>query len=148
MPNMADALENLLTDYYFRGQVPTLPSSLHFGLLTAAASDAGTALSEVTGGGYARVAIARSLANFAGTQGAGTTTASTGSSAGTSNNIVITFPAPTANWGSIGHWGIWDAATGGALHWYAPLNQAKTVNAGDAAPQFQDGQMGVKWDDA
>lgn len=99
------------------------------------ALDAGSAQTEPSGGAYARVTVAASLANFAGTQSAGSTTASTGASGTTSNNAAITFPAPSgANWGFI--WGMadYDAVTGGNCMTYGPLGTAKTVNSGDPAP--------------
>ena len=77
------------------------------------ALEAGT-FTEVSGGSYARVAVTASLANFAGTQSAGSTTASSGTAATTSNNAAITFsPNPTANWGYIGGAMIYDASTAG-----------------------------------
>jgi len=91
---------------------------------------------EVSGGAYARVGVTASLANFAGTQGSGTTTTSTGTSATTSNNSSITFPTPTANWGSIVGIGVWDAATSGNLLTWSLLTIPKTVNNGDPAPYF------------
>lgn len=145
MAAMSDKLENQFIDWFFRGQAIGLtgasaaagtgPTSLHFGLLTAAPSDTGGG-TEVTGGSYARVTIASSMTNWAGTQAAASTTASTGTSGTTSNNIPITFPAPTANWGSIGWFGVYDAVSGGNLLYWGPLTTAKTVNNGDAAPSF------------
>ena len=131
-------LENKIIDWLFRGQTFTPPASLYFGLLTANADDTAT-LTEVSGGSYARVAVTPSLANFAGTQGAGTTVASTGTTATTSNNVAITYPAPTANWGSVTGVGVWDAVSGGNLLVYATLSSPKTVNNGDAAPTFAAG---------
>lgn len=136
MSNLTNTFENQLIDWIFRGQAaPTLPANLFVGLFTAAPSDAGGG-TEVTGGAYARVSVARSLANFAGTQSAGSTVASSGTGGQTSNNGALTFPAPTANWGSITHFGIFDATTGGNLLIWGALAQAKTVNNGDAAPSF------------
>jgi hypothetical protein len=100
---------------------------------------------EVTGGSYARVALNPSLANWAGTQAAGSTTASTGTSATTSNNSPITFPAPTAAWATgtaaVGGVGIYTALTGGTLLSAAPLTVPKTVNNGDAAPSYATGAL-------
>jgi hypothetical protein len=141
MSSLTDVFENQLIDFIFRGQALSLPASLHIGLFTAAPSDAGGG-TEVTGGSYARAAVTRSLANFAGTQSAGSTTASTGSGGVTSNNGAITFAAPTANWGSITHFGIFDAASGGNLLIWGALTQAKTVNNGDAAPSFAAAALG------
>lgn len=92
---------------------------------------------EPTGiGSYARVAITSSLANWAGTQGAGTTTASSGSSGQTSNNNTITFPAPSANWGVVAMVGLYDASTTGNLLTWGAMTTPKTVNSGDPAPSF------------
>lgn len=135
MGMMTDYVENKIVDWMFRGQTFTPPASLYVGLLTAAPSDS-AAGTEVTGGSYARVAVAGSLANWAGTQGAGTTVASSGNTATTSNNGAVTFPAPTANWGVATHFGIYDAASAGNLLFYAALTSSKTINNGDSAPVF------------
>jgi hypothetical protein len=82
------------------------------------------------------VAVTSSLANWAGTQSSGSTTASSGTSGQTSNNNSITFPSPTANWGTITGFCVMDASSGGNLLIYAPLTVSKTVNNGDAAPSF------------
>lgn len=135
MSAMTDYLENKFIDWFFRGQAFTPPATLYIALFTAAPSDAGGG-TEVTGGSYARVAVTASLANFAGTQSAGSTAASSGTGGVTSNNNAITFPAPIANWGTATHWGIFDAASGGNLLIWAALTTPKTINNGDAAPSF------------
>lgn len=142
--------ENKLIDFLFRGQAlgitgasaaaGTGPTTLYVGLLTAAGDDA-TVGTEVTGGAYARVAVAASMANWAGTQGAGTTTVSTGTSGTTSNNNPVTFPAPTAAWGQAVEWGVWDAATGGNELIRAALGAPKTINNGDPGPSFAAGTL-------
>jgi hypothetical protein len=145
MAAMTDYLENKLIDWFFRAQAigitgataaaGTGPTSLYFGLLTAAPSDTGGG-TEVSGGSYARVTVASSLANYAGTQSSGSTAASSGSGGLTSNNGTITFPAPSANWGSVTHFGVFDASSGGNLLIHGALTVAKTINNGDAAPSF------------
>jgi hypothetical protein len=145
MSALTDYLENKVIDWLFRGQAFTPPATVYAGLLTAAPSDA-SAGTEVTGGSYARVAIGCSLANFAGTQGAGTTVASSGTTGTTSNNASVTFPAPTGNWGVATHMGFWDAASNGNLLLWAPLTISKTINNGDAAPSFPAGQLQVQID--
>jgi hypothetical protein len=145
MAAMSDYLENKLIDQIFRGQAFSFPATLYVGLLTAVPTD-GTAGTEVTGGSYARVGVAASLTNFAGTQAAGSTVASSGTGGTTSNNGAITFPAPTANWGSVTAFGIYDAASGGNLLFYGTLGTAKTVNNGDAAPSFAAAQLSIQID--
>jgi hypothetical protein len=145
MAAFSDFAENKLIDWLLRAQAigitgasaaaGTGPTTVYVALYTTTPSDAGGGV-EVSGGSYARVAVTSSLANWAGTQGAGTTVASTGTSGTTSNNNVITFPAPTANWGTIVAAGIFDATTAGNLLIWGALTTNKTVNNGDPAPTF------------
>lgn len=145
MAAFSDFAENKLIDWFFRAQAigitgasaaaGTGPTSLYVALYTANPTDVAGG-TEVTGGSYARVAVTSSLANWAGTQAAASTTASTGTSGTTSNNGAITFPAPTANWGVVTGFGIFDASTAGNLLIWGALTTSKTVNNGDAAPSF------------
>lgn len=127
--------------------IATMPALnvLYVGLLTAAPSDSGGG-TEVSGGSYARVAVNSTLANWAGTQAAASTTASTGTGGQTSNNGSVTFPAPTANWGSITHFAVYDAPTTGNLLYWAALGTPKTVNNLDPAPFFSAAQLTVTED--
>ena len=127
---MSDYLENKMVDQLFRGQTAPTTSTLYVALLTAAPSDSGGG-TEVSGGAYARVAVTSSLANWSGTQSTGSTTASSGTGGQTSNNIAITFPTPTATWGTVTHFGIYDASTGGNLLFYGALTISKTINQAD-----------------
>lgn len=141
MAALSDYMENALIDHIFRGQaLPSLPASLYFALFTSNPTDANGGV-EVAGGDYARQAVTRSLVNFAGTQSAGSTTASSGTGGTTSNNVAITYPAPTANWGVITHVAVFDALSGGNLLMHGALAQPKTVNNGDAAPAFPIGDF-------
>lgn len=140
MSNLTNFAENKVIDALLRGQALGTPATWYIGLFTADPGETGAG-TEVTGGSYARVAVTASLANFAGTQSAGSTTASSGTSGATSNNAAITFPAPTANWGSITHVGICDASASGNVWVWIPLTIAKTVNNGDAAPSFAIGAL-------
>lgn len=140
---MSSAMQNELIDWLFRGQSITIdgqvatwdaPPSLYVGLMTSSTA-------EVTGTGYARVEVAGSLVNWAGTQGAGTTTASSGTSGQTSNNGAVTFPAPAGNWGTVTHVGIYDAATSGSLLMTGSLATPMPIFNGDAAPTFAAGAL-------
>ena len=130
MSAMSDYLENKLVDHLFRAQTLAAPATLHIGLLTAAPSDSGGG-TEVSGNNYARVAVTSSLANWAGTQAAASTTASSGTGGQTSNNGAITFPTPSGNWGTVSHFGIYDAASSGNLLFWGALTIAKTINQSD-----------------
>lgn len=132
---MTNYLENKLIDMVFRGQALSLPPDLYLGLYTTPTTESGGGV-EVSGGGYARVGIPRSLAAWAGTQGAGTIEPSNGASGRTSNNTLIDFPVPTAYWGTVTHFAILDAASGGNMIYYGQLAIPKSVNAGDSPPSF------------
>jgi hypothetical protein len=127
---LSDYLENKLIDHVFRGQTYTAPATIYVALYTSACSDAGGG-TEVTGGSYARASVASSLANWAGTQAAASTTASTGTGGTTSNNGVITFATPSAGWGTVTHVGLVDALTAGNLLICTALTTGKTINSGD-----------------
>lgn len=131
MTAMSDYWENKLIDFSLRGQAYSAPVTVYIGLHTATPNDAGGG-TEVTGGSYARVAVTCSLANFAGTQSAGSTTASSGTGGTTSNNGVITFPTPSAGWGNVVGCAVYDAPSGGNLLFPGTLTVAKTINIGDA----------------
>ena len=87
MSHLTNYAENRLADMA-RGQGLSLAADWTVHLLTAVSDSSHT---KVTGTGYAGVTVARSLAEWAGTQGAGTTLASIGTSHRTSNNFVIDF---------------------------------------------------------
>lgn len=141
MAAMSDFLENKLLDFLFRGQALGItgasaaagsgPTSLYIGLYTANPTDVAGG-TEVTGNAYARVALTSTLANWAGTQAAASTTASSGTGGTTSNNAAITFPTPTpAGWGTVTGFGIFDAASGGNLLVWSALTASKVINASD-----------------
>ena len=92
---------------------------------------------EVTGGSYARVSADPLDANWSAPDATGGLTA---------NVSDIVFPAPTANWGSIVSFGIWDRSTGGNAMFYGDLTTPKTVNNGDPAPRFPAGALTVFFD--
>lgn len=144
MAAMSDYLENKLIDQIFRAQAFTFPSTLYVGLLTAAPSDTGGG-TEVSGSNYSRVSVTASLANFAGTQSAGSTTASSGTGGTTSNNGAINFPTPSGSWGTVTHFGIYDAASAGNLLFYGALTTSKTINTNDVV-SFAAGALTVQID--
>jgi hypothetical protein len=107
--------------------------------------DAGTAMSEPSGGSYARVPITASLANWSGTQSAGSTVASSGTSGASSNNTAITFPTPSADWVTspekLWGWAWFDASSSGNPWEWGPLSTLQSVLNGQAAPSFAAGAL-------
>ena len=132
MAAMTDYLENKIIDWLLRGQTFTPPATTYVGLFTVAPTDS-TAGTEVSGGSYARVAVTSSLANWAGTQAALSTSASSGTGGTTSNNAAITFPTATADWGTVVAFGLFDASTSGNLLIYANLTASRSVTNGSTA---------------
>ncbi len=130
--SMTNYLENKLIDAFLRGQSYTMPATVYVGLYTVCPTDS-TAGTEATGGSYARVAVTSSLANWAGTQGAGTTVASSGTGGTTSNNNAITFPTATADWGTVNCFGYFTASSGGTLIFYAALTASRNITNGSTA---------------
>lgn len=133
MSAMSDYLETQLRAHLFRTSSFTKPTVLAIGLFTAAPSDAGGG-TEVSGGSYARVARNPLDANW---------TAADNTNGVTTNAADVTFPAPSANWGTVTHFGIFDATSAGNLLFHGALTTSRVINSGDAAPFFPAGSLSV-----
>ena len=122
MGSKANYLEDKIADHIFRTAF-SAPGTIYVGLWTAALSDPSTGSTggEVaTGTAYARMGLAQGTAQW------------TASSGGTvKNTAAITFPTATADWGTITHVGLLDAATTGNLLYWAALDASKIVQNGD-----------------
>lgn len=117
MAGLSDYLEDKLLNHAFRNVVYTPPATVYVGLFTAAPSDAGGG-TEVATGSYARIA-----ATFGAPSPSGTI----------ANTGVLTFPTASASWGTVTHFGVFDALSGGNLMSWAPLTNSKLVGIGDIA---------------
>lgn len=150
MAMMNDYERNKVIDHLLRAQAYSPVATNYVSLNTTNATHTVGSGTEVSGGAFARVAVVSSMTStgWAGTQSAGSTAASSGAgaSAVTSNNGTITFAAPTANWGVVTGWTIWDALTTGNMRYFGPLSVSKTINNGDAAPSFAAGALVLTWD--
>lgn len=133
MANASDYLEVELRKHLFRTGSFTKPTVLGVALFTVTPSDSGGG-TEVTGGAYARVDRPPLDANW---------TAASATDGLTDNAATITFPTPTANWGTVVAFGIFDATTAGNLLVWGPITPNKTVNNGDPAPSFAVGALDV-----
>lgn len=132
MSQMSDYLEAQVGKVLFCTQTAWKPAAIYFALFTAAPSDSGGG-TEVSGGNYARVAVTQADAQW-----------NIPTTAGLFSNVNdITFGAPSANWGVVTHFGIFDAITGGNLLIHGALTTPKTVNNGDPAPKFTGGAPGA-----
>ena len=114
MAAMSDYLENALVNATLRNTTFTSPANVYVGLFTTDPTDDGSG-TEVSGGSYAREI---------GTFGAP-------ANGSTSNDADIQFNQATANWGTITHFGIFDALTSGNLLYHGILTSSKTIETGD-----------------
>ena len=122
MSNASDYLEDNIVKHLFRTGSFTKPTVLAVALFTAAPSDSGGG-TEVSGGSYARVSVNPLDANWA---------ATSGTNGQTSNVAAINFGTASASWGTITHFAIFDATSGGNMLVWGALTASKTVGSGDA----------------
>lgn len=140
---LTDYAENKIADF-MRGQGLSLPASLWVGLLGSFSSDGEPP--ELDGPDYGRQEITRALASWAGTQGAGSVLASTGTSHATSNNATIDFgTAGSDGWGpgDAEYVGLFDDETGGNCWAYIPITPV-TIGPGDPV-SFVAGAIAMTW---
>jgi hypothetical protein len=142
---MSDFLENKIADVIFRATAfsELAPTTYYIALYTTACTDSAGG-TEVAVGSYARVAMTRATATWTGTHGT-TTGVSSGTNGTVGNAAAVTFPAATADWGTVTHWGIVDAATVGNLIICSALTTARTITNG-STPSFAVGAMTVQID--
>jgi len=125
MSALSDYLEAKYLDLTYNGVAFTPPASLYIALYTSNPTDADVG-TEVSGGGYARAQVhpnggGAPAFNLAVADGAGMMV---------TNAQDIEFAAATAAWGTVTHFGMKDAATGGHLLHHGALDQSQTVNSG------------------
>ena len=87
------------------------------GLSTADPTDDASGLAEPSGNAYARVEIPSS---YWGDAAAGAV----------ANTTAITFPRATGSWGTVTHFAIFDAATGGNMKRHGALDASLAVTSG------------------
>ena len=118
-------MELKVLDHFLGTASTSAPSNVYLALHTADPTDAGSG-AEVSGNGYSRQAI-----TFA--------AASNGSS---SSNTAEEFTASCGAFGTITHFGIWDASTSGNLLYHGALTAPKTIADGDTL-RFASGNITI-----
>jgi hypothetical protein len=151
VPAFAGALtdfgENKVVDSLLRAQAIGTPATWHIALFTTTCTDAGPGTEVSTSGtAYARQAVTASLADWAGTQSAGSTVASSGTAGTTSNNNAITWSASTAAWGTITSVGWMDASTAGNRWICIDLTSSLNVSGSGFTVSFAAGQLSFQID--
>jgi len=115
MSGLVDTKENQVLDALL-GAATLMPDPVYIGLMTSEPNDDGTGVVEPVGNGYSRVSVANTLGEWP---------AAVGGSKSNANNIL--FPTATGGWGTVTHYGIFDAVSAGNLLAFGPLNVPRTV---------------------
>lgn len=113
------------------GALASAPS-MYIALFTTAPAEDGTGGTEVSGGGYTRVA----------TTATDWDTATLANPSAIDNAIEIAFPQATGAWGTVTHFAIYDATTAGNYLMGGALTVAKSPTSGDT-PKFAPGSLVV-----
>lgn len=114
MAAMSNYLENALINATLRNTSYTSPSTVYAALFTSDPTDAGSG-TEVSGGSYARKAI----------------TFGSPSNGVSTNSAAVEFDQATDNWGTVTHFGIYDASSSGNLLFHGALTTSKVIETGD-----------------
>lgn len=138
MASFGDYLEAKVLDAIFGQTALPAIGTVYIALYTANPSEANASGTEVTGGSYARVAFTNNTTNWPAASGTSPTSKS--------NGVAVTFPAPSANWGVVTGFAIYDALTVGNELGWGVLTASKTINNGDAAPSFAIGALVITLD--
>jgi len=128
--NLSDFLEAALLDHTFRGTAYTAPGTIYVALSTADPTENGSGLAEPSGAGYARLGIATGSAQW--TRSGNTVT----------NVNDHSFAQATGAWGTLTHWALFDAATGGNMLAHGQLPDSKSPVDGDT-PTIKAGDISV-----
>ncbi|MBJ6364142.1 hypothetical protein ACFOQM_23250 [Paenibacillus sp. GCM10012307] len=115
---ISDWLAQQLLNATLRNTAFTTPATVYIALYTSNPTKADTG-TEVTGGAYVRQAVTMSAPTVI--DGSYTVR----------NTSDVPFPVATANWGTLTHFGIRTAATGGNLLYFAPLENSRSIVAND-----------------
>ena len=115
MPGKSDYAEGaMLQQWLGAASGFVVPANVYVGLYSAAPSDAGGG-TELTGSGYARVAVPNNSANWVESSGK------------IQNANQIVYAAATANWLAAVAVGLFDALTGGNMLFFVPLTPSVTI---------------------
>ncbi len=114
MSAMSDYLENEILDHILGTGAYTMPATVYVGLSTGSFNDDNSG-TELTGNNYARKAITFGAA----------------ASGTASNSAAVEFNAATGSWGTVSHFGLFDASTAGNLLIHGALTASKVIETGD-----------------
>jgi hypothetical protein len=114
MSAMSDYLENEILDHILGTGAYTMPTTVYVGLSTGSFNDDNSG-TELSGSNYARESISFGAAT----------------SGTASNDAAVEFNAATGSWGTVSHFGVFDALTSGNLLIHGALTASKLIETGD-----------------
>jgi hypothetical protein len=134
MSAFSSDLEDKVMNHILGGSDYSRLGTVYLALFTAAPTETGGG-TEVAGNGYTRLSITNNATNFPASSGGQK-----------SNGIAFTFtPASGGSWGTVSHWAIMSASTGGLILFFGALNAAKLINDTDTL-SFAIGQLNITLD--
>jgi len=114
MSAMSDYLELKFLDHFTGTASTSAPSAVYLGLSTGSMADDNSG-TELSGNNYSRKAI----------------TFASAASGSISTNAAVEFDAATGSWGTVSHWAIYDASSGGNQLFHGAFTTGKAIGSGD-----------------
>ena len=114
MSAMSDYLENEILDHILGTGSYTMASGIYVGLATVSFNDDASG-AELSCKGYIR-----KVATF-----------NAAASGAADNSGAVEFPAATSSWGTVSHFGLFDAVSGGNLLIHGAFTTPKLIDTGD-----------------
>jgi hypothetical protein len=130
MGGFSDFLEDELLDHVLKTGDYAVPTHIYVALWVGDPLDTGAGGAEVSGGSYARVVC---------------DTWDAAAARATENTGAVTFAEATGAWGTVTHFAIFDAITGGNFLAHGTLAASKTIGSGDNA-EFAAGDLDISVD--
>jgi len=118
MGSKTDYLEDKMINHVLRNTSYTPPVTLYLAMFTTDPTETGAAGTEVSGGAYARQTVAFDAPSPSGV---------------TQNTSLVTFPTATASWGTVSHWMLMDAVSGGNGLYFGAWDAAQSIGIGGIA---------------
>ena len=118
MGSLSNYAENELLDHVLKVGAYTPPTHIYIALSTADPTDDASGLSEPSGGSYARILC---------------DDWDTAASRAIQNTSSVEYVEATGSWGTLTHFAIMDALTGGNMLAYGSLSESKVISSGDTA---------------
>lgn len=133
--SFSNNLENEVLDHVFGRVAMTLnAATIYIGLSTTTPADDGSNFTEPVGGSYARVAVTNNATEWP--------SASGGAKANAND---VAFPTASGAWGTITHFGVFTASSGGTPIATGALAVNKTPTTGDTV-KFLAGDIDITLD--